>query len=161
VKVVHKTPADPRKHTRFWFLPIFLFLLDIRVFSNGACFSFLRQSVTGHYHSTGSYSFTPNYSAATENYCWSFPVEFFFFPSPTGFMTIKSKLCLFALVSSTVSEVEVTLRLMVSQPVSQSVSQCLLVSGPKVTRFYFFLNFAGQLLCSSSWGALSDERTGL
>jgi hypothetical protein len=30
-----------------------------------------------------------------------------------------------------------------------------------MTRFYFFLSFAGQLLCSSSWGALSDERTGL
>jgi hypothetical protein len=29
------------------------------------------------------------------------------------------------------------------------------------TRFYFFLSFAGKLLCSSSWGALSDEREGL
>jgi hypothetical protein len=30
--------------------------------------------------------------------------------------------------------------------------------GPMI-RFFFFLPFAGQLLCSSSWGALSDERT--
>jgi hypothetical protein len=30
-----------------------------------------------------------------------------------------------------------------------------------MTRFFFSLSFAGQLLCSSSWGALSDERTGL
>jgi hypothetical protein len=32
--------------------------------------------------------------------------------------------------------------------------------GP-MTRFYFFLSFAGKLLCSSSRGALSDEKTGL
>jgi hypothetical protein len=45
----------------------------------------------------------------------------------------------------------------------RSVSQYVLVSGTlsgPMTRFYFFLSFAGQLLCSSSWGALSDERTG-
>jgi hypothetical protein len=46
----------------------------------------------------------------------------------------------------------------------QSVSQYVLVSatplGP-MTGFFFFISFAGQLLCSSSWGALSDERTGL
>jgi hypothetical protein len=46
----------------------------------------------------------------------------------------------------------------------QSVSQYVLVSGtpsgPK-TRFYFLLSFAGKLLCSSTWGALSDDRTGL
>jgi hypothetical protein len=45
----------------------------------------------------------------------------------------------------------------------QSVSQYVLVSGTTgpMTRFYFFLSFAGKLLCSSSWGAPSDERTGL
>jgi hypothetical protein len=61
-------------------------------------------------------------------------------------------------------EVEVTLRLTVSQSVSQSVSQYVLVSGiplGSMTRFYFLLSFAGQLLCSSSWDALSDERIGL
>jgi hypothetical protein len=32
--------------------------------------------------------------------------------------------------------------------------------GP-MTRFFVFLSLAGQLRCSSSWGGLSDERTGL
>jgi hypothetical protein len=48
--------------------------------------------------------------------------------------------------------------------VSQSVCQYVLVSGTPLgpmTRFLFFLYFAGQLLWSSSWGALSDEKTGL
>jgi hypothetical protein len=46
----------------------------------------------------------------------------------------------------------------------RSFSQYVLVSGTPLgpmTRFYFFLSFAGKLLWSSSWGALSDERTGL
>jgi hypothetical protein len=30
-----------------------------------------------------------------------------------------------------------------------------------MTIFFFFLSFDGQLLCSSSWGVLSGERTGL
>jgi hypothetical protein len=42
-------------------------------------------------------------------------------------------------------------------------SVCLGVGHPfgAMTGFYFFLSFARKLLCSSSWGALSDERTGL
>jgi hypothetical protein len=52
-----------------------------------------------------------------------------------------------------VAQVQVTLRLTVSQSV------CLGV-GP-MTRFHFLLSFAGQLLYFSSWDALSDERTGL
>jgi hypothetical protein len=51
----------------------------------------------------------------------------------------------------TSSEVEVEVILWLT--VSQSVSQYVVV--------YFFLSFARKLLCSSSWGALSDERTGL
>jgi hypothetical protein len=46
----------------------------------------------------------------------------------------------------------------------RSVSHYVLVSGTPLgpmTRFYFFLSFAGKLLCSSSWSALSDDRTGL
>jgi hypothetical protein len=47
----------------------------------------------------------------------------------------------------------------------RSVSQFVSVSGTPLepmTRFFFFLFFfVGKLLCSSSWGALSDERTGL
>jgi hypothetical protein len=42
----------------------------------------------------------------------------------------------------------------------QSVSQYVLVSGTPLgpmTRFFFFLSFAGELLCSSSWGALWRE----
>jgi hypothetical protein len=31
--------------------------------------------------------------------------------------------------------------------------------GMSSCRFYFLLSFAGQLLCSSSWGALSNERS--
>jgi hypothetical protein len=30
-----------------------------------------------------------------------------------------------------------------------------------MTRFYFFFSFVGKCHCSSSWGALSDERAGL
>jgi hypothetical protein len=47
---------------------------------------------------------------------------------------------------------EVTLRLTVGQSVTRL--------GP-MTRFYFSLSFVGKLHCSSSWGALSDKRTGL
>jgi hypothetical protein len=49
----------------------------------------------------------------------------------------------------------------------QSVSQYVLVSGTPLgpmTRFYFpppLFFLAGKLLCSSSWGALFDQRTGL
>jgi hypothetical protein len=46
----------------------------------------------------------------------------------------------------------------------RSVGLSVLVSGTPLgpmTRFFFFLSFAGQLLCSSTWGALSDEKTGL
>jgi hypothetical protein len=53
-------------------------------------------------------------------------------------------------------EVGVTLRL--------TVSQYVLVLGTPLgpmTRFYIFLSFSGKLLWSSSWGALSDEGTGL
>jgi hypothetical protein len=55
------------------------------------------------------------------------------------------------------AEVEVTLRLTISHSV------CLGVRHPfgTMTRFYFFLSFAGKLLCYSFWGALPDERTGL
>jgi hypothetical protein len=45
-----------------------------------------------------------------------------------------------------------------------SVGLSILVSGTPLgpmTRFYICLSFAGKLICSSSWGALSDERTGL
>jgi hypothetical protein len=53
-------------------------------------------------------------------------------------------------------EVEVTLRLTVSQSV------CLDMGNQFGAHdHFFFLSFPGQLLCSSSWGALSDERTGL
>jgi hypothetical protein len=53
-------------------------------------------------------------------------------------------------------EVEVTLRLTVDQSV------CLGVGHPfgahnQILLFFF----VGKLLCSSSWGALSDEKTGL
>jgi hypothetical protein len=54
-------------------------------------------------------------------------------------------------------EVEVTFRLTVSQVVCVGAGHPF---GP-MTTFYFLLSFAGQLLCSSFWGALSDERTGL
>jgi hypothetical protein len=43
----------------------------------------------------------------------------------------------------------------------QSVNMASATPLGPMTRFYFFLSFAGKLLCSSSWGALSDERTGL
>jgi hypothetical protein len=45
-----------------------------------------------------------------------------------------------------------------------SVGLSALVSGTPLepmTRSSFFLSFAGQLLCSSFWYGLSDERTGL
>jgi hypothetical protein len=51
-------------------------------------------------------------------------------------------------------KVEVTLRLTVNQSVCFGV-------GHPMTRFYFFLSFAGKLLCSSFGCALPDERTGL
>jgi hypothetical protein len=51
-------------------------------------------------------------------------------------------------------EVEETLRLTVTQYVLMSGTPL----GP-MTRFFFFLSFAGKLLCSWSCGALSDERT--
>jgi hypothetical protein len=44
------------------------------------------------------------------------------------------------------------------------VGLSVLVSGTSLgpmTRGFVFLSFAGQLLCSLSWGALYDERTGL
>jgi hypothetical protein len=56
------------------------------------------------------------------------------------------------------SEVEVTLRLTVSRSV------CLGVGHPFGTHdqiLFFPFHFSEKLLCSSSWGALSDERTGL
>jgi hypothetical protein len=46
----------------------------------------------------------------------------------------------------------------------RSVGLFVLVSGNPLgpmTKFFFFLSFAGQFICSSFWGALSDERTGL
>jgi hypothetical protein len=46
----------------------------------------------------------------------------------------------------------------------RSVGLSVLVSGTPLkpmTRFFLFLSFAGQVLCSSSWGGLSDERTDL
>jgi hypothetical protein len=54
-------------------------------------------------------------------------------------------------------EVEVTLRLTVNQSV------CLGVGYPfgAHDQISLFLSFAGKLLCSSFWGALFDERTGL
>jgi hypothetical protein len=36
-----------------------------------------------------------------------------------------------------------------------------LLVGKPMTRFYFFLSVTGKLHRSWSWGALSDERTGL
>jgi hypothetical protein len=48
--------------------------------------------------------------------------------------------------------------------VEVEVSQYVLVSGTPLrpmTRFFFFVYFVGKLYFSSSWGALSEERTGL
>jgi hypothetical protein len=57
-------------------------------------------------------------------------------------------------------EVEFTLRLTVGQSVSQYALVLGTLLGP-MTRFSFSISLAGQWLCSFSWGAPSDERTGL
>jgi hypothetical protein len=71
-------------------------------------------------------------------------------------LTIAMKLKFMLEENMNGNEVEVALRL--------PVSQYVLVSGTPLgpmTRFFFFLSFSGKLFSSSSWGALSDERTGL
>jgi hypothetical protein len=60
-------------------------------------------------------------------------------------------------VISVTAEVEVTLRLTVSQSVYLGVGH----SFGALTIFSFPLSFAGNWVCSSSWDTLSDERTGL
>jgi hypothetical protein len=58
------------------------------------------------------------------------------------------------------SWVELMLWPTVSRPIGLSVLVSDTHLGP-ITRFFFFLSLVWQLLCPSSWGALSDKRTGL
>jgi hypothetical protein len=66
--------------------------------------------------------------------------------------------------SITITIVDIEVEVILLLAISHSVGQYVLVSGTPLghmTRFFFFFCFAWQLLCSSSWGTLSDKRTGL